>query len=214
MKVNKRNSVKRLKIDKKKLVFYLSRSALYLLGLTPAAFLLWQGIEGRLGADPVNIFERSLGLWAFRFLTLCLAITPLYQKTGINFLSYRRLTGLLAFFYATFHFIAYFGLEAGFKGTLLIKKTIHYPFMILGMSALIMLLPLALTSNRASMKFLGRYWKKLHWMIFPASLLAGIHFYLSFKLWEEISLFYDSILLLLVVVRVPLWWKKMKRKIG
>lgn len=74
------------------------RLLLYPIGMIPAAWLVWQGQHGALGADPVNVFERSLGLWAFRFLLVCLALVPLRRFTGLNLLRYRRLTGLLAFF--------------------------------------------------------------------------------------------------------------------
>lgn len=185
---------------------------LYLFGLFPACFLLWQGIEGELGADPVNFFERSLGLWAFRFLILCLFLSPFSQQTGIKLIKYRRWAGLEAFFYGCFHFIAYFFFSAGGDCRSLIAQIIHYPFMILGILALGMLLPLALTSNKISMKILKKKWKKLHLLIFPAAFLAGIHFYLSFKLWEDISLFYDSLLVVLLFYRVIFLFQSRTKK--
>lgn len=187
------------------------RVVLYPLGLLPAAWLLWLGVEGKLGADPVNTFERALGLWAFRFLLLCLLVAPLHAKTRINFLRYRRLLGLLAFFYACFHMVAYIGLDAGFNLSILLKDVTHRTFIILGMIAFSALLPLALTSNRWSMRLLKRWWKRLHLLIFPASLCVAVHFFLSFKTLTDLSAFYDAILICLLAVRIPKWGRDMKR---
>lgn len=187
------------------------RFIFYPLGLLPAAWLLWQGIEGQLGADPVNTFERGLGLWTFRFLILCLLIAPLHAKTGINFLRYRRLFGLLTFFYACFHLLAYAGLDAGFNISILLKDITHRIFIILGVISFLLLLPLALTSNRFSMRVLKRFWKRLHLFVFPAALCAAIHFFLSFKVLTDTSAFYCAILLCLLIVRTPKWVRDVKR---
>lgn len=178
---------------------------LYMAGFLPAIWLFRQGLAGQLGADPVNIFERSLGLWAFRFLLLCLAITPLYRKTGLNLFPFRRFAGLMAFFYACFHLLAYLGLDNGFHAVILWKDITRRPFIILGMSAFLLLLPLALTSSRFSMKRLGPAWKKLHRLIYLAACLAAIHFMLAFKTLNDLSLFYILLLACLLGVRVQAW---------
>lgn len=187
------------------------RFVLYPLGLLPALWLLKQGIDGQLGADPVNVFERGLGLWAFRFLVLCLCVAPLYAKTGLNFLRYRRLLGLLAFFYASFHLVAYMGLDAGFNLSILLKDMTHRPFTILGMTAFTALLPLALTSNRWAMRWLKRGWKRLHLLVFPAALCAMVHFYLSFKTLNDMSAFYGALMLCCIMVRLPKWMKGIRK---
>ncbi|WP_228124070.1 protein-methionine-sulfoxide reductase heme-binding subunit MsrQ [Gluconobacter vitians] len=177
------------------------RVVFYPLGMTPAVWLVWQGQHGALGADPVNVFERSLGLWAFRFLLVCLALAPLRRFTGLNLLRYRRLTGLLAFFYATLHLLAYAGLDHGFDWAVLWTDVTHRYFIIFGMSALIMLIPLALTSNLFSMRLLKRRWKLLHSLIFPAAVLAGIHFFLSFKTLNSVSAPYLAALAIVLLSR-------------
>ncbi|MBS1102640.1 protein-methionine-sulfoxide reductase heme-binding subunit MsrQ [Gluconobacter sp. Dm-62] len=177
------------------------RLILYPIGMMPAAWLVWQGQHGDLGADPVNVFERSLGLWAFRFLLVCLALAPMRRFTGINLLRYRRLAGLLAFFYASLHLLAYVGLDHGFDWTVLWTDITHRYFIILGMSALILLIPLALTSNALSMRWLKRRWKLLHRLIYPAAILAGIHFFMSFKTLNGVSAPYLGVLALLLLSR-------------
>src|SRR3954454_12649420 len=87
--------------------------ALYLVGIIPAAWTFYLGVTDQLGADPMKVLERSLGLWALRFLVAGLAITPLRRLAGINLLRYRRAVGLLAFFYAVFHLLVYVVLDQG-----------------------------------------------------------------------------------------------------
>ncbi|GBR69847.1 protein-methionine-sulfoxide reductase heme-binding subunit MsrQ [Gluconobacter kanchanaburiensis] len=178
------------------------RVIFYPLGLLPAVWLLCEGQQGALGADPVNVFERSLGLWAFRFLLCCLALAPLRRFTGINLLRYRRLTGLLAFFYALMHLAAYIGLDLGFDWSTLWRDVTHRSFIILGMGALLMLVPLAVTSNMRAMRMLRGRWKLLHRLIYPAALLAGIHFFLSFKTLNSISAPYLVALGLVLLARI------------
>lgn len=177
------------------------RLILYPLGMVPAVWLVWQGQHGALGADPVNTFERSLGLWAFRFLLACLALAPLRRFTGLNLLRYRRLTGLLAFFYAVLHLLAYAGLDHGFDWPVLWKDVTHRYFIILGLGALLMLTPLALTSNAMSMRLLKRRWKLLHRLIYPAAILAAIHFFLSFKTLNGVSAPYLAAMALILLSR-------------
>ncbi|GAN89037.1 hypothetical protein Gbfr_001_254 [Gluconobacter frateurii M-2] len=185
---------------------------LYPLGLLPAVWLLWQGQNGNLGADPVNVFERSLGLWAFRFLLICLALAPLQRIVSFNLLRFRRLTGLLAFFYAVLHLAAYVALDLQFDVRIFWRDLTHRPFIILGMTALAFLLPLALTSNRFSMKRLKRSWKRLHRLVYGAAVLAGIHFFLSFKTLNGTSALYLSLLALVLLARVPMIWSGFRRK--
>lgn len=185
---------------------------LYPLGLLPAVWLVWQGQNGNLGADPVNVFERSLGLWAFRFLLICLALAPLQRIVSFNLLRFRRLTGLLAFFYAVLHLAAYVALDLQFDVRIFWRDLTHRPFIILGMAALALLIPLALTSNRFSMKRLKRGWKRMHRLVYGAAVLAGIHFFLSFKTLNGTSALYLSLLALVLLARAPMIWSGFRRK--
>jgi sulfoxide reductase heme-binding subunit YedZ len=90
------------------------RPAIYWLGMAPAAWTFYLAIADQLGADPMKTLERTLGLWALRFLIVSLAVTPLRRLGGPNLLRYRRAFGLLAFFYALLHLTVYIGLDQGF----------------------------------------------------------------------------------------------------
>ncbi|GBR07708.1 sulfite oxidase subunit YedZ [Gluconobacter frateurii NRIC 0228] len=125
---------------------------------------------------------------------------------------FRRLTGLLAFFYAVLHLAAYVVLDLQFDVGIFWRDLTHRTFIILGMAALTLLLPLALTSNRFSMKRLKRGWKRLHRLVYGAAILAGIHFFLSFKTLNGTSALYLSLLALVLLARAPMIWISFRRK--
>ncbi|MBM9401365.1 protein-methionine-sulfoxide reductase heme-binding subunit MsrQ [Gluconacetobacter azotocaptans] len=178
------------------------RAVLYAVGLVPAAATFAMGLADRLGADPVNVFERTLGLWAIRFLILSLCVTPLRELAGINLLRYRRALGLLAFWYALFHVTVYVGLDQGFDGAVLLADITRRPFVILGMVAFLIVSVLAATSNAWSIRHLGRRWRAVHRMVYLAGLCAGVHFILSFKLLRVEPLLYAVVMAVLLLYRL------------
>ncbi|GAA4497184.1 protein-methionine-sulfoxide reductase heme-binding subunit MsrQ [Gluconacetobacter tumulicola] len=180
----------------------LIRLALYGIGLVPAVVSFVLGATNRLGADPVNTFERTLGLWALRFLILSLCITPLRDLAGVNLLRYRRAVGLLAFWYALFHLSAYVALDQGFDLHTLLADVTTRPFIILGMVAFTILSALAATSNGWAIRRLGRRWKVLHRWVYAAAICAAIHFILSFKVIRVETLLYGLIVAALLAFRV------------
>ena len=109
----------------------------------------------QLGADPMKVLERSLGLWALKFLVACLAITPLRRLTGISLLRYRRAIGLLAFIYACLHLTTYMLLDQGLDLTAIWADIVKRPYITIGMAAFLILIPLAATSNNAMLRRLG-----------------------------------------------------------
>ncbi|CAP56107.1 protein-methionine-sulfoxide reductase heme-binding subunit MsrQ [Gluconacetobacter diazotrophicus] len=180
----------------------LIRFGLYAVGLVPAVATFVMGATNRLGADPVNSFERTLGLWALRFLILSLCVTPLRERTGVNLLRYRRALGLLAFWYALFHLSAYVGLDQGFDLPVLLADVTRRPFIILGMVAFTILVVLAATSNAWSIRRLGRRWRSVHRWVYLAALCAAIHFILSFKVIRAETLVYALIVVGLLAYRL------------
>ncbi|GAA4485094.1 protein-methionine-sulfoxide reductase heme-binding subunit MsrQ [Gluconacetobacter asukensis] len=180
----------------------LIRLALYGIGLVPAVVSFVLGATNRLGADPVNTFERTLGLWALRFLILSLCITPLRDLTGVNLVRYRRAVGLLAFWYALFHLSAYVALDQGFDLHTLLADVTTRPFIILGMVAFTILSALAATSNGWAIRRLGRRWKALHRWVYAAAICAAIHFILSFKVIRVETLLYGLVVAALLAFRV------------
>ncbi|MCM2293683.1 protein-methionine-sulfoxide reductase heme-binding subunit MsrQ [Allorhizobium sp. BGMRC 0089] len=180
----------------------LSVWALYVIGLFPGCYDFYLGIYGELGADPVRDFEHALGIWALRFLCLGLVITPLRDLARINLIAYRRALGLIAFYYVLAHFAIYLTLDRGLIFSSILGDILKRPYIMLGMAGLILLIPLAVTSNRWSIRKLGSRWITLHkavYLILPAGLL---HFILSRKSFTLEPAFYTAVVILLIAYRL------------
>lgn len=176
--------------------------ALYAVGLLPGLYAFYLGIFGGLGADPVRAFEHLLGLWALRFLCLGLAVTPLRDLFGINLISYRRALGLLAFYYVLAHFAVYLTLDRGMILSSIAGDILKRPYIMLGMAGLLMLIPLALTSNQWSIRRLGPRWNKLHKLTYPILLVAILHYALSLKVIDPEATFYIVVTIVLLGYRL------------
>jgi methionine sulfoxide reductase heme-binding subunit len=176
--------------------------ALYAVGLLPGLYAFYLGIFGGLGADPVRAFEHLLGLWALRFLCIGLVITPLRDLFGINLIAYRRALGLLAFYYVLAHFAVYLTLDRGLILLSIAGDILKRPYIMLGMAGLIMLIPLALTSNQWSIRRLGQRWNKLHKLVYPVLIVAVLHYALSLKVLDAEVTFYIVVTLLLLGYRL------------
>lgn len=175
---------------------------LYLVGIVPAVWALWLGVTDRLGADPVKALEHVLGLWALRFLLASLAVTPLRRLLGLDLLRYRRALGLLAFAYATLHLLTYAALDQGLAMAAIWADIVKRWYITVGMLAYLALLPLALTSNRFSIRRLGAAWGRLHRLAYLAAAAAPLHFALSVKSWPPEPLVYAGIAALLLGYRL------------
>nr|WP_245156524.1 protein-methionine-sulfoxide reductase heme-binding subunit MsrQ [Lysobacter solisilvae] len=161
-----------------------AKTLVHLLALTPAAILAWQiRLEaltgsGGLGADPVAEIEHRLGLWALRLLMITLAITPLRQLTGQAVLvTFRRMLGLYAFFYATLHLTAYLVLDLRGYWAQIFEEIAKRPYITVGFLAWLLLVPLAATSTTAAIRRLGRNWARLHKLVYAIGVLAVLHFW-------------------------------------
>lgn len=176
--------------------------ALYAIGLMPGLYAFYLGIFGGLGADPVRAFEHLLGLWAFRFLCLGLAVTPLRDLFGINLIAYRRAFGLLAFYYVLAHFTVYLTLDRGLILSSIAGDILKRPYIMLGMAGLLMLIPLALTSNQWSIRRLGPRWNRLHKLTYPILLAAILHYALSLKVIDPEAAFYIAVTVILLGYRL------------
>lgn len=174
----------------------------YAVGFIPAVAYFALGVMDRLGADPQNVLERALGLWALRFLVAGLAITPLRRSLGLNLLRYRRSLGLLAFWYACLHLSVYLVLDQGLDGAAIWADIVKRPYITIGMAAFALLVPLALTSNAFSIRRLGPGWTRLHRLVYPAALLAAAHFVMLVKAWPPEPLVYLGLVVLLLAYRV------------
>src|SRR5690606_26545003 len=116
-----------------------ARRALYILGMAPAVLYFYWGLTDQLGADPQNVLERALGLWALRFLIASLAITPLRQLGGPSLYRFRRAVGLLAFYYAVLHLTVYMLIDKGLDWPSIVADIIKRPYITVGMLAFVVL---------------------------------------------------------------------------
>lgn len=176
--------------------------ALYAIGLVPGLYGLYLGTYGGLGADPVREFEHLLGLWALRFLCFGLAVTPLRDLSGINLIAYRRALGLLAFYYVLAHFAVYLVLDRGLILSSIVGDILRRPYIILGVTGLLLLIPLAATSNRASIRRLGAGWNRLHRLVYAVIIAAVLHYALSLKVLSAEPIFYIAVATVLVGYRL------------
>jgi sulfoxide reductase heme-binding subunit YedZ len=176
---------------------------IYIVGFVPAAWLFYEGVNDRLGADPMRYLEQSLGLWALRFLIASLTVTPLRQLLNINLLRYRRAIGLLAFYYACLHLLTYLVLDQGLDFAAIFADIVKRPYITIGMATFVVLIPLAVTSNNASIRRLGgQAWARIHRLVYLAAMGAVLHFILVVKSWPPEPLVYGAIVAALLVYRL------------
>ncbi|WP_064682269.1 protein-methionine-sulfoxide reductase heme-binding subunit MsrQ [Rhizobium bangladeshense] len=174
---------------------------LYAVGLLPAAWTFYLGATDQLGADPVKTFELFLGIWTIRFLIVTLAISPARELFGWNYLRYRRALGLLTFYYALMHFTVYMVLDQAMDIQAVINDVLKRPFIMFGMAALAMLIPLAATSNNFSIRRLGKNWNRLHRLVYIIAASGALHFALSTKILDLEQYIYVGLIIALILYR-------------
>lgn len=175
----------------------------WILYLLPVPVLLYMGITGGLGREPVEALEHELGEIALQLLIIGLCITPLRRHLGVNLLKFRRAIGLLAFVYVILHLLVWAVLDVQSLERVW-ADIVKRPYITIGMAALLLLVPLAVTSNNASVRKLGAAWRKLHYLVYPAIFLGGLHYiWLSKGLQLEPLLYMATILGLIGLRFVP-----------
>ncbi len=187
--------------------FYrLTKSVLFLLCLLPLAFLSLRAFEVAgfgLGANPIEELLHELGRWGLKFLLLSLSITPLRCWTGWNWLlKFRRMLGLFAFFYIILHFLTYAVLDQSLDIDAIVEDVIKRPYITLGMTGLLFLIPLAVTSTKSMMRRLGKRWQKLHRLVYVIAIVGVWHFYWQVKLDTLEAILYALVLAVLLATRV------------
>ena len=176
---------------------------LYFLALVPGVWLLWRGLNGQLGADPMRVLEHGLGLWSLKFMLAALAVSPLRRFTGFNLLRYRRMLGLTAFYYALAHLSVYLLLDRQLAWAEIGGDLYKRPYIIFGMAAFLLILPLAITSNGYSIRRLGAAaWQKLHRLAYPAAVLMILHYLWLVKSWTLEPLTYAALTALVLGTRL------------
>lgn len=151
---------------------------LFVLGLLPLLRWVWLGFTDGFGSNPTEFLTRSSGTWTLVCLLIAMGITPLRQLTKQNLLArVRRMAGLFAFFYAFLHFTTYIWFDQFFDLKATIADIIERPFILVGFSAFILLIPLAVTSTQGWMKRLGKRWGLLHRAVYLIGVLAIVHYW-------------------------------------
>lgn len=179
------------------------RLALHLLAALPLVWLASAAVLDRLGADPVAALTHETGQWALRLLLVSLAMTPLRRLTRwAGWIRYRRMAGLWAFAYASLHLSVYVFLDLGDYWRQVVEDVLKRPYITLGASAWLLLLPLAATSTRWAMRRLGRRWLALHRLVYLAATLAVVHFIWLVKADLSEPLIYVAVLACLLAIRL------------
>lgn len=177
---------------------------LWLAALAPGAWLVAGVFRGWLGANPIEKLTHVTGLTALVLLLVTLAVTPVRRITGWNpVIRLRRPLGLFAFFYALCHFSIWFVFDMVFNVSWMLQDIAERPFITVGMAALVILLPLAVTSTRGWIRRLGKKWTTLHRGVYVAASLAVVHFYWGMKADTRLPIFFGAVLLVLLALRVP-----------
>ena len=174
----------------------------YIVGLLPIPWLLFQAQTGGLGAEPIKALEKELGLLALQLLIAGLAITPARRYLRLNLIKFRRALGLLAFIYVSLHLLVWLVLDVGILSQIW-ADILKRPYITIGMAGFACLVPLAATSNNFSIRKLGATWRKLHRLTYLAAILAGVHFIWLVKGFQIKPLLYMAAILALLVLRLP-----------
>jgi len=176
----------------------------FILALLPLNLLLLDGWNNNLGANPIETISDTTGIWTLRFLVITLTISPLRRLTGqVVLIRFRRMLGLFTFFYASMHFLTYIWLDQYFDWPFIVEDIVEHPYVIVGFMTFLILLSLAVTSPRFMVRKMGKNWKKLHSLIYPAAFLAATHFIWQVKSDIREPVLYFILISVLMLLRLP-----------
>lgn len=209
---------------------FVLKPVVFLASLGPLAWLIWAGLTGNLSANPLSDLTNETGVWALRFICASLAITPLRRLTGWNWLTrFRRMIGLYAFFYGSLHFLVYTIVDK-FAGLEFIDGIVAWstarnlllavwddvykrPFITIGFTALVLMLPLAITSTAGWIRRMGgKRWAALHRLVYITGVAAVVHYYWLVKADVSRPLTYAAVVALLLGLRV--YWARQKPQVA
>lgn len=184
-----------------------TKVAVFILCLCPLGLLGWDAYSGNLGANPIEKITHATGDWTLRFLLITLSITPVRKILRIPALiKFRRMLGLYAFFYGFLHFVTYIWLDKFFDVHEMLVDIAKRKFITIGLTAFILLIPLAITSTSGWIRRLGgKRWQALHRLIYLSAIAGVIHYLWLVKADIREPLKYATILAILLVYRVLVW---------
>ena len=193
-----RESLRRLLLSK------WTKVAVFLICLSPLAYLGWRAYRGELTANPVEFIQHFTGDWTLRFLLITLSVTPLRRILNLpDLIRFRRMLGLFAFFYVCLHFLTYIGPDQSFDLAGMWKDVAKRPFITVGFLGFLLLIPLALTSTKGWIRRLGgKRWQALHRLIYFSALCGVVHYYWLVKSDHRLPLLYGALLVVLLLYRL------------
>ena len=188
----------------------LTKFVIFLAALVPLERLGWKALHHGLGANPIEVITHSTGDWTLILILATLTITPLRRLTRQYWLiGVRRMIGLFAFFYGTLHFLTYIWLDKFFDVHDILKDIAKRPFITVGFSAFVLLIPLAITSTAGWIRRLGgKSWQRLHRLIYATGILAVVHYIWLVKADLRKPLEYAFALGVLLLYRFAIWFEE------
>lgn len=182
------------------------KPVIFLACLVPLAHLGWKAFTSGLGANPIQVITFSTGTWTLVFLLTTLSITPLRKLTQQYWLiQYRRMIGLFAFFYGCLHFTTYIWLDQFFDLHSIKKDIYKRPFITMGFTAFVLMIPLAATSTQWAIRKLGKRWQKLHRFIYFSAAAGVVHYLWLVKIDKRVPEIFASVLGILLLYRLIVW---------
>jgi sulfoxide reductase heme-binding subunit YedZ len=179
------------------------KPVVFVLALSPFLWLVFKAFTNRLSANPVEDLTLTTGIWALRFLLITLAITPIRRLTGWHrIIQYRRMLGLFAFFYASTHLLVYLVFDQALAFRYILPDLVKRPYITAGMTAFLLMVPLALTSTKGWIRRLGRRWQVLHRLVYFSAFAACLHFIWKVKVVIGEPVYYAAILAALLGFRL------------
>ena len=172
------------------------KHVVFFLSLWPIYIIVYQLTYDKLGPEPVDRIINHFGEWTLIFVLLTLSMTPLKKITSsLEWIKFRRMLGLFAFFYASIHMLSYVGLDYRFDFEPLIDDVLKKKFIFIGFSAWLLLIPLAITSSDKMVRILKKNWKKLHRLVYIISIFGVLHF-----IWLSKTIFFKPLIFLIILI--------------
>ena len=177
---------------------------IFINSLVPLALLLWDVYRKQVGPNPLDFATKTTGMLTLIFLSLTVAVTPLRKIFGINSLvKYRRMLGLFAFFYGSLHLLTYVWFDRLFNLKSVGQDVVRRPFILIGMTAFLLMVPLAITSTNKMVKRLGgKRWARLHRLVYVAAIAGVVHFWMLVKSDTRLPLTFAFVVLFLLGYRL------------
>jgi sulfoxide reductase heme-binding subunit YedZ len=193
-----------------------TKVAVFLLCLVPVALLVWRAVQGDLTANPIEFITHRTGDWTLRFVVITLAITPLRKILKMpQLIRFRRMLGLFAFFYGCLHFGTWIGLDKFFNWSDMWADVYKRPFITIGFTGFVLMIPLAVTSTAGMIRRLGgKRWQMLHRLIYVTAVAGVVHYYWLVKSDVRKPLFYGFLVAVLLLWRLGVWLIGRRQKVA